>query len=82
MWLKQMLVVLLSLTTRFETSSILNLNMQQNDLQEMFSWQSPKSFGFLCTLINTLSYLFYIAKNIYIMNNADIVSFQLFSWAL
>lgn len=76
-----MLVVLLSLTTRSETSSILNLNVQQNDLQEMFSWQSPKSFGFLCTLINTLSYLFYIAK-IYIMNNADIVSFQLFSWAL
>lgn len=76
-----MLVVLLSLTTRFEISSILNLNVQQNDLQEMFSWQSPKSFGFLCTLINTLSYLFYIAK-IYIMNNADIVSFQLFSWAL
>lgn len=76
-----MLVVLLSLTTRFETSSISNLNMQQNDLQEMFSWQSPKSFGFLCTLINTLSYLFFIAK-IYIMNNADIVSFQLFSWAL
>lgn len=76
-----MLVVLRSLTTRFETSSILNLNVQQNDLQEMFSWQSPKSFGFLCTLINTLSYLFYIAK-IYIMNNADIVSFQLFSWAL
>lgn len=76
-----MLVVLLSLTTRFETSSILNLNVQQNDLQEMFLWQSPKSFGFLCTLINTLSYLFYIAK-IYIMNNADIVSFQPFSWAL
>lgn len=76
-----MLVVLLSLTTRIETSSILNLNVQQNDLQEMFSWQSPKSFGFLCILINTPSYLFYIAK-IYIMNNADIVSFQLFSWAL